>query len=72
MGAMGSAARQVAGPMQQAVRDATAAGPADPNERLMMDADLPSGSGHVWTAPGWQELFSREQQVVGAAMCSAC
>jgi hypothetical protein len=28
--------------------------------------------GNVWTAPGWQELFSREQQVVGAAMCSAC
>jgi len=28
--------------------------------------------GHVWTAPGWQELSSRVQQWVGAAMCSAC
>jgi hypothetical protein len=26
---------------------------------------------HVWTAPGWQELFSRFAALVGAAMCSA-
>jgi hypothetical protein len=27
---------------------------------------------HVWTAPSWQELFSRFAALVGAAMCSAC
>jgi len=27
--------------------------------------------GHVWTAPGWQELFSRFAALVGAAMCPA-
>ena len=26
---------------------------------------------HVWTAPSWQELFSRFAALVGAAMCSA-
>ena len=26
---------------------------------------------HVWTAPCWQELFSRFAALVGAAMCSA-
>ena len=26
---------------------------------------------HVWTAPGWQELFSHFAALVGAAMCSA-
>jgi hypothetical protein len=26
---------------------------------------------HVWTAPGWQELFSRFAALVGAAMCPA-
>jgi hypothetical protein len=26
---------------------------------------------HVWTAPCWQELFSRFTALVGAAMCSA-
>ena len=30
-----------------------------------------SGPGHVWTAPCWQELFSRFAALVGAAMCSA-
>jgi hypothetical protein len=30
-----------------------------------------SEMGHVWTAPGWQELFSRFAALVGAAMCSA-
>src|SRR5262249_32850777 len=28
-------------------------------------------SGHVWTAPGWQEE-SHVASLVGAAMCSAC
>jgi len=28
-------------------------------------------SAHVWTAPGWQELFSCFAALVGAAMCSA-
>jgi hypothetical protein len=28
--------------------------------------------GHVWTAPGWQGISSRQQGLVGAAMCSAC
>ena len=32
---------------------------------------FPHGLGHVWTAPGWQELFSRFAALVGAAMCSA-
>jgi len=39
MDPMGPAARSVAGPMQQVVRDATAAVPLIPNELIMMDAD---------------------------------
>jgi hypothetical protein len=30
-----------------------------------------SQMGHVWTAPGWQGLFSRFAALVGAAMCPA-
>jgi hypothetical protein len=32
---------------------------------------LDAAGGHVWTAPGWQELSSRFAALVGAAMCSA-
>jgi hypothetical protein len=41
-----------------------------PRSRTLSDLPGWSGSCHVWTAPGWQELFSRFAALVGAAMCS--
>jgi hypothetical protein len=42
-----------------------------PGERILRFTDAKSEKCHVWTAPGWQDLFSRFAALVGAAMCSA-
>src|SRR5262249_11067869 len=43
-----------------------------PRKRTFSVQTPMSAKGHVWTAPGWQELSSRCSTLVGAAMCSAC
>jgi hypothetical protein len=45
--------------------------PVYPDQRTSADWPGMSEKCHVWTAPGWQELFSRFAALVGAAMCSA-
>src|SRR5262249_26489405 len=40
-------------------------------KRPIREADIQGREWNVWTAPGWQELFSRCSTLVGAAMCSA-
>jgi hypothetical protein len=42
--------------------------------KAFYESDIEIGTsalGPVWTAPGWQELFSRFAALVGAAMCPA-
>src|SRR5262249_28822837 len=36
--------------------------PLYPQKRTVSGVELMSAKGHVWTAPGWQELFSRLQR----------
>jgi hypothetical protein len=43
----------------------------DPQQRTLSARSAMSEKCHVWTAPIWQELFSRFAALVGAAMCSA-
>src|SRR5450432_4245075 len=47
-----------------------AGGPVDTIARILAE-HIRGSLGHVWTAPGWQGLFSRFAALVGAAMCSA-
>jgi hypothetical protein len=45
--------------------------PLDPRKQTQLAVRGTSEKCHVWTAPGWQELFSHFAALVGAAMCSA-
>jgi hypothetical protein len=45
--------------------------PLCPQQRASSARPVRSERCHVWTAPGWQELFSHFAALVGAAMCSA-
>jgi hypothetical protein len=45
--------------------------PIFPRKQTSRKAAAMSQKCHVWTAPSWQELFSRFAALVGAAMCSA-
>jgi hypothetical protein len=45
--------------------------PVFPGQRTFFKFFGMSQRCHVWTAPCWQELFSRFAALVGAAMCSA-